>query len=441
MSQGTATLPPAAHGAQVMVKPVGPLCNLDCDYCYYLDKRELYPRQEDFRMTPDCLERFVREYIAMQPGPRVSFAWQGGEPLLMGLDFFRRVVELQKRYLPRGWECANSLQTNGTLLGEDWCAFLKEHEFLIGISIDGPAALHDAYRKDRRGRGTHAAVMRGLALLQRFGVETNALCTVHRANASRPVEVYRFLRENGLDFLQFIPIVEQLGGGRVSPRSVAPKAFGRFLCAIFDEWWASDVGRVYVQIFEESLRMFMGQPSSLCVFRSTCGDALVMEHNGDVFSCDHFVTPEHRLGNISEVSLRELCALPRQRAFGEDKAAGLPGMCRACDVGGLCHGECPRNRFAVTPAGESGLNYLCEGYRRFFRHVRPHMEHMAALLTTGVPVMPRPPGGKGGATHASTARPAPVGRNDPCPCGSGDKYKRCCLLRTGGSSPGGGAGG
>lgn len=414
------TLPRAFN---VMVKPRGPVCNLRCDYCYYVAKEGLYPGSS-FRMTDRLLEEFTRQYIAAQSVPEVTFGWQGGEPTLAGLEFFRRAVELQHRYARPGMRILNALQTNGTLLDDEWCRFLREHGFLVGLSLDGPRELHDAFRHDGAGRPTFDRVMRGLRLLQEHGVEYNILATVHAANAGHPLEVYRFLRdEAGARFIQFIPIVERQADG-VSPRSVGSRAYGEFLIAIFDEWVRRDVGTVFVQMFDVCLAAWLGAPPGLCVHEETCGAALVMEHNGDLYACDHFVDPAHRLGNILETPLADLVASEAQRCFGLAKRDALPRRCRECPVGFVCHGGCPKDRLLHTPQGEPGLNYLCEGYRAFFSHIGTPMREMAAEVRAGRPaanVMLR-------LQQEASARErsfATVGRNDPCPCGSGLKYKHC----------------
>ncbi len=405
-----------------MVKPIGPVCNLNCAYCYYLRKDGLQPPGHDFRMTEHVVERLIRAHIAASPGPHVDFAWQGGEPTLMGIDFFAHVVALQQRHLPPGWTCANALQTNGTLLDPQWCAFLKKHGFLVGLSMDGPAALHDRYRVDKRGRPTQAAVVRGLRLLQQHGVEHNVLCVVHAGNASHPLDVYRYLRGLGVTWLQFIPLVEPVGADGVSPRSVAPEAFGAFLAEVFDEWVRHDVGRVFVQLFEECAAVWSGLPASLCTLQETCGRALVVEHNGDVYACDHFVLPAYRRGNVLDASLETLADAPEQLRFGEAKRTRLPQACRECDVRFICQGGCPKDRFAHSADGEPGLNYLCAGYRHFFHHVDPALRRIVALIRDGgepsriMAQLRR----EGGQAHV-------VGRNDPCPCGSGRKYKHCCM--------------
>ncbi|MFN2272155.1 MAG: anaerobic sulfatase maturase [Anaerolineae bacterium] len=406
-------VPPAFH---VMLKPRGPVCNLGCAYCYYLSKDGLYPGS-DFCMSDEVLESFTRQYIAAQRVPEVTFGWQGGEPLLMGLDFFRRAVALQDKHRKPGMRVVNALQTNGTLLDDAWCRFFREHDFLVGLSLDGPREAHDAYRADKGGRPTFDRVMAGLALLREHGVEFNILATVHAANADRPIEVYRFLRDEvDARFIQFIPIVQREGGG-VSARSVVAEQFGRFLIAVFDEWVRRDVGRVFVQIFDVALAAWVGAPPGLCVFDETCGNALVLEHNGDLYACDHFVDPHYRLGNILQTPLVDLVGSERQRRFGLDKRDALPETCRVCEVRFVCNGGCPKNRL-------QGLNYLCEGYKAFFQHVDGPMRFMAAELEAR-----RPPAN---IMHHLAQREAELerrfaqaNRNDPCPCGSGLKFKHC----------------
>jgi len=437
--------PPAFH---VMTKPIGPICNLACRYCFYLEKESLYPGTTRWRMTDEVLEAYVRQYIEAQDVPEVSFAWQGGEPTLMGLDFFRRVVELQKKYA-NGKRISNALQTNGTLLDDEWCHFFRDNGFLIGLSIDGPRHCHDAWRVDRKGRPTFDAVRAGMELLKRHNVAFNALCVVNRYNSQYPLEVYRFLRDEGSGFMQFIPLVERVGGGgsgalaeppvlaerggrppaefstEVTPWSVEPQALGEFLCAIFDEWVKRDVGRTFVQIFDVQLGVWLGMPASLCVFSRYCGDAMALEHNGDLYACDHYVYPQYRLGNIMERPLREMVDSPQQRAFGRSKWDTLPDYCRSCDVLSGCHGECPKHRFLKTPDGQYGLNYLCAAYKRFLHHIDPAMTIMARLLRAGRPAADiMKTGFRGGSGGPSPARRP--GRNDPCPCGSGRKYKKCC---------------
>ena len=431
----------------IMTKPIGPVCNLDCKYCFYLEKEALYPRPATesahplarWAMQPAVLESYIRQYIEAQDAPVISFAWQGGEPTLLGVDYFRNIVRLQQRYA-NGKQIANAFQTNGVLLNDEWAQFFHEHQFLIGISIDGPRALHDAYRVDKGGQPTFDHVLRGIETLKRHGVEFNTLTTVHRANADAPLEIYRFLKECGSGFMQFIPIVERVarrttadglqliapdfaGDAIVAPWSVDARQFGRFLCAIFDEWVRNDVGRTYVQLFDVCLEIWMGMEPSLCVFRRTCGSALAIEHSGDLYSCDHFVYPEHRLGNIMQAPLASFVASSQQHAFGHAKDSALPRYCRQCDVRFACNGECPKHRFLSTPDGEPGLNYLCAGYKLFFHHIDPAMRFMAAELAAQ-----RPPANvmrwvAAQDAHSAMAHARP---NDPCPCGSGKKFKRCC---------------
>ncbi len=428
----------------VMTKPIGPICNLDCKYCFYLEKEKLYPGTAGagFRMTDETLERYIQQYIEGQSGPEISFAWQGGEPTMMGVAFFRRVVELQTQYCPPGRRITNALQTNGTLLDDEWCHFLAEHKFLVGLSIDGPREMHDHYRVDKGGRPTFDKVMRGLELLKKHGVEFNTLTVVNRVNSQHPLEVYRFLREIGSGFMQFIPLVERAGDEdflagppdleRAEPRSpvtgwsVESRTYGEFLSVMFDEWVRRDVGTVFVQMFEVQLAIWMGMPSSLCVFAETCGNAVAMEHNGDLYSCDHFVYPEHKLGNIADVSLAEMLASPRQRKFGTDKQEALPRYCRECEVRFACNGECPKHRFIRTPDGEPGLNYLCAGYKHFFNYIDPYMRTLAQLVQSRRPaqeIMPMI------ARRDEELAWKNVSRNSPCPCGSGKKYKVCCARK------------
>jgi uncharacterized protein len=408
----------------VMVKPAGPACNLACDYCFYLEKSSLYPKSQTFRMDEATLEEYIRQYFQCQPGPVVPFAWQGGEPTLMGLEFFQKVVELQKHYLPPGWRVENALQTNGTLLTEEWCRFLRDNRFLVGISLDGPPELHDVYRHTRQGEPTSSAVLRGLHLLQDNGVEYNVLCVVNDVNAQYPLKVYGFFREQGVQHIQFIPLVEHLGDGKVTTRSVVALDYGRFLIAVFNEWATYDLGQVFIQLFEECVSVWAGYGAHLCVLAETCGRGLILEHNGDVYACDHFVSPEYRLGNLSERPLVELVESTQQRDFGENKRDGLPGFCRRCAVRFICNGGCPKDRFLLTPQGQGGLNYLCAGYKQFFTYVGPFMEELAALVHRQQP----PTIMREAAASQVEALWQHVGRNEPCPCGSGKKYKKCCQM-------------
>ena len=393
-----------------MTKPIGPICNLDCKYCFYLEKAGLYEAERKVRpsweMPADILEAYVRQYIEQQDIPEISFAWQGGEPTLLGVRFFRTVVQLQRKYAG-GKRIVNALQTNGTLLDEEWGTFLAENKFLVGLSIDGPEALHDLYRVDKQGRPTFAQVMRGLDVLRKCGVEYNTLTVVNRENSLHPLEVYRFLKQIGSTFLQFIPLVERASDGplasgdgllqialapppkleesrsAVTKWSVGSDDYGRFLSTIFDEWVCRDVGQTYVQAFDVALGLWAGLGAGLCVFAPACGTALAMEHNGDVYACDHYVYPEYLRGNIRDKSLKEMVASPEQVKFGQDKADTLPAYCRRCDVRFACNGECPKHRFIRTPDGEEGLNYLCPAYKMFFNHIDPYMKMMGQLLENG----------------------------------------------------------
>ena len=367
---------------QVMVKPRGAICNLDCHYCFYLKKEKLYP-QGSFRMSDEVLDSYTRQMIFGQQVPEVNFAWQGGEPTLMGLDFFRKAVELQNRYKKPGMRIFNAFQTNATLLDDDWCQFFHENHFLIGVSLDGPSELHDAYRKDKGGRPTFKRVMAGIELLKKHAVEFNILTCINAINADHPLEVYRFLRDDvGAQFIQFIPIVERQDRGEspVSERSVSGIKYGKFLIQVFDEWVKRDVGKIYVQLFDVTLAAFMGLQPGLCVNQETCGEALALEHNGDVYSCDHFVDGAYRLGNLMETPLVDLVSSSQQLAFGEDKRKSLPGACRKCPVLFVCNGGCPKDRLLKTSDGEPGLNYLCDGFKAFFTYVDRPMREMARLL-------------------------------------------------------------
>jgi len=369
-----------------MAKPSGAMCNLDCGYCYFLSKERLYPGSR-FRMPDETLEAYVRQLTHSAHGNVVTFAWQGGEPTLLGIDFYRRAFALQRRHAPRSLRVVNAFQTNGVTLDDAWCALFREHDVLVGLSVDGPRALHDAYRVDKRGAGTFDRVMRGYERLVRHGVEVNLLATVHAANQDHPLQVYRFFRDElAARFLQFIPIVERAApsgfqeGTALTERSLDGGAYGRFMNAIFDEWLAHDIGSVYVQLFDVTLAKYLGQPG-LCVFEETCGAALALEHNGDVYSCDHFVEPAHHLGNLHERPLADMVGSTRQAAFGAAKRDTLPRQCRECDVRWLCNGGCPKDRVATTDDGEPGLNHLCEGYDAFFTHSAPMMRAMAASIS------------------------------------------------------------
>lgn len=389
------TQPRAFH---VMTKPIGPRCNIDCSYCYYLEKEKLYPSEKKFRMPDAVLETYVRGLIEaeVKAGVRdVLFAWQGGEPTMLGLPYFERIVALQKQHAPAGITVSNSLQTNGMLVDDAWAGFFAREGFLIGISIDGPREVHDRYRRDRAGRATFAAVMTGLEALQRAGVDYNILTTVHRANAGKGKEIYKVLRTLGTQHLQFIPIVERrapsgdLAGApqvdddpanHVTDWSVQPRAYGKFLCDVFDVWQRHDIGRIFVQFFENQVGLWMGHPASLCVFAETCGNALALEHNGDLYACDHYVYPEYRLGNIMERDLGAMAWSEQARQFGEAKRDTLTAQCRSCSYRFACNGGCPKHRILRSKDGEPGHNYFCESYTMFFRHAGPTLRQMAAGL-------------------------------------------------------------
>ena len=371
----------------VLCKPSGPECNLGCVYCFYLPKAKLYPTTHRFRMSPETLEVFIRDYLGQQPAtaPEINFAWQGGEPTLMGLDFFRRALALQKKYVRPHQQITNSLQTNGVLIDAQWAQFLHEHDFLVGISIDGPQPLHDTYRKSRGGRGTHAQVMRGLAHLQRLEVRVNVLTVVNDLNVREPARIYNFLKSAGVEYMQFIPLVEHLGAGRVSARSVPPQMFGAFLSRVFDLWRRRDIGRIFVQYFDMLVALAMGLPPSLCVHARTCGRNVALEHNGDLYACDHFVFPETKRGSIHDMSLVAMIDGPAQRRFGLDKEVTRSRLCQDCAWHDLCQGGCPAHRIIDLGDGEASHNYLCQGYRMFFAHAMPYARSMAACLERRMP--------------------------------------------------------
>ena len=386
------TAAPFAHPMYIMVKPVGSACNLRCDYCYYLEKQHLYANEGRQMLSDELLERFIREYIESQTTPEVLFTWHGGEPLVRPLAFYEKVVRLQQRYA-RGRRIANSLQTNGTLINDDWARFFHDQGWLIGVSLDGPEAYHDAFRRTRGGGPSFRNVIRGIDILNRHAVEWNALAVANRINGDHPLSFYRFFKNIGCRYIQVTPVVERLAHhddgrqlaslvdeGQLAPFSIRPKQWGNFLCTIFDEWVRHDVSMFFINIFDATLANWVGVAPGLCTMAKHCGHAGVMEHNGDVYSCDHFVFPEYKLGNIHEQSLVEMMYSERQRRFGRAKADSLPTQCRECQWLNACHGECPRNRFIHTANGEPGLNYLCEGYRQYFSHVAPYMDVMKRLL-------------------------------------------------------------
>lgn len=389
------TISPFARPLYVMLKPVGAACNLACNYCYYLEKSNLYKHQPKRQMSEELLERFVKDYIEAQTMNEVVFTWHGGEPTLRPLSFYQKAVELQKKYAG-GRIIHNSLQTNGTLLTDEWCRFLKANNWLVGISIDGPEELHDRYRRDSQGKPSWKRVMEGIRLLQHYGVEWNAMAVVNRYNAAHPQAFYRFFKSIGCQYIQFTPIVERnvqhadsrhlasindADDAPVTDFSVTPEQWGNFLCGLFDEWVKQDIGKVFVQIFDSMLANWVGVAPGTCIYAKECGHAGVMEFNGDVYSCDHFVFPQYKLGNINEHTLIEMLYGEKQRRFSQLKYNKLPRQCKECRWAFACHGECPKNRFVNDRYGNPGLNYLCAGYRRFFEHIAPTMDEMKKAFT------------------------------------------------------------
>ncbi len=385
---------PFAKPLYVMLKPAGAHCNLACKYCYYLEKNKLYPTAQRHLMSDEMLEQFTREYIEAQTMNQVLFTWHGGEPLLRSIDFYRKALSLQQKYAG-GRRIDNVIQTNGTLLTDEWCEFFAQNHWLVGISIDGPQPDHDHYRLTAAGKPSWKKVMQGIKLLKKHGVEWNALAVVNDFNADYPLDFYHFFKENGCQFLQFTPIVERLTrheDGRtlasladkdeisLSEASVAPEQWGYFLCAIFDEWVRKDVGKIFVEIFDCTLANWMGISPGICAYSKECGHAGVMEHNGDVYSCDHFVFPEYKLGNIRDHSLIDMLYGEQQQEFSRLKHSSLPRQCKECDMEFACHGECPKNRFMKDKYGDSGLNYLCPGYYHYYQHVAPYMDYMKQEL-------------------------------------------------------------
>ena len=390
---------PFAKPLYVMLKPAGAHCNLACKYCYYLEKNKLYPTAQRHLMSDEMLEQFTREYIEAQTMNQVLFTWHGGEPLLRSIDFYRKALSLQQKYAG-GRRIDNVIQTNGTLLTDEWCEFFAQNHWLVGISIDGPQPYHDHYRLTAAGKPSWKKVMQGIKLLKKHGVEWNAMAVVNADNANHPLEFYRFFKENGCQFLQFTPIVERLTrheDGRtlasladkdeisLSEASVAPEQWGYFLCAIFDEWVRKDVGKIFVEIFDCTLANWMGISPGICAYSKECGHAGVMEHNGDVYSCDHFVFPEYKLGNIRDHSLIDMLYGEQQQEFSRLKHSSLPRQCKECDMEFACHGECPKNRFMKDKYGDSGLNYLCPGYYHYYQHVAPYMDYMKQELMSQRP--------------------------------------------------------
>lgn len=384
---------PFSRPLYIMLKPAGSLCNARCRYCYYLEKSKLYDEAQKKVMTDTTLERFIKEYIEVQTTPEVLFTWHGGEALMRPISFYKRALELQRRYAC-GHRIDNSIQTNGILLNDDWCQFFKENNFLVGVSIDGPQEFHDEYRRTAMGGPTFQKVIQGIRLLNKHSVEWNALAVANDFNADHPLEFYHFFKQIGCRYIQFTPIVERLTsredkltlapgmqeGGKLTDFSITPEQWGNFLCTIFDEWVHNDVGEYYIQLFDATLANWVGMSPGICTLSKECGHAGVMEFNGDVYSCDHFVYPEHRLGNISTHTINEMMYGEKQRNFARMKHQMLPRQCRECKFEFTCHGECPKNRFLRDCYGETGLNYLCAGYQRFFEHAAPYMDFMKKEL-------------------------------------------------------------
>jgi anaerobic sulfatase maturase len=392
------TFAPFAKPLYVMLKPVGSACNLACQYCYYLEKELLYPNNKRSWMSEETLETFIQQYFLAQTQPYVSFTWHGGEPLLRPISFYKKALKLQQKY-GKGFYIENSLQTNGTLLTDEWCRFFKENNFLIGLSIDGPATVHDAYRQTLSGKGSFQKVLNGIRLLNKHGVEWNAMAVVNAQNVKDAATFYNFFKSINCHFIQFTPIVERLvphADGRclasvneqtqtMSPLSVTPEEWGAFLCNLFDLWIKEDVGTYYIQMFDATLANWVGQTPGLCTLSKSCGHASAMEHNGDVFACDHFVFPEYKRGNIHTQTITEMMYSPEQLQFGKNKWQSLPRQCKECSFLFACYGECPKNRFAIDAYGNKGLNYLCKGYKRFFAHVAPYMQFMKEQLEKELP--------------------------------------------------------
>ncbi|MDX9774106.1 MAG: anaerobic sulfatase maturase [Bacteroidales bacterium] len=376
-------MPTVTREFQIFVKPAGGRCNLRCSYCYYLEKRGVVGSLAGVRMSDETLENYIRQHLEAATDPEIFFSWHGGEPLIAGIDFFRKAVAIQRRYMPAGSTVINGIQTNATLITEEWADFFRENGFYVGISLDGPEEYHNLNRRSPDGKGSFADVMRGLEIIRKHRVPHELLCVISNDNVHAPLEVYRFLKDMGASFITFLPLVvrEDGGVGEVSIKSVRPRDYGQFLMMVFDEWMERDIGRVKVQIFEEALRTAFSQEHTLCIFKPVCGAVPVVEMNGDFYSCDHYVMPEHLIGNIMQTSVTSLLDHPRQKAFGEAKRATLPRYCLDCEVLDMCNGECPKNRFITTPDGEPGLNYLCEGYRQFFNHCRPFIDEVARLWT------------------------------------------------------------
>ncbi len=420
----------------VMAKPSGSVCNIDCDYCFYLEKEKLYPdRQKNWRMNDETLAIYIQNYINAQNGDHVQFSWQGGEPTLLGIEFYKKAVQLCNQY-GAGKTITHAFQTNGILINDDWCHFFKENSFLIGVSIDGPQEFHDAYRTSTSGKGTHAKVVSAIELLKKHGVEFNTLTVVNDINVKHPLKVYHYLKSIGSSFIQFIPLVEREMSdknsndtwlvnpaeekGKVTRWSVKPEEYGTFLNQIFDNWIRKDIGKIFVQQFDVTLATWTGQLSPICVFSPRCGHAFALEANGDLFQCDHYVYPEYKLGNIHSKSIQEMNNSKEAIEFGINKSRQLNEKCQSCRYRFACHGGCPKHRFVAGPSGKIDHNYLCDGYYSFFEHSQNAMSIMTKLINNGqspAQVME---------FYNQQQEKKKVNRNDYCPCGSGRKYKRCC---------------
>jgi uncharacterized protein len=395
------------QGIHALAKPMGAICNLKCDYCFYLEKENLFPAKENFRMSDEVLQRYIQSYVLSQPTPEVEFVWHGGEPTLLGIEFFRKAVQYQEPYRKLK-TIRNSLQTNGTLLTDEWCEFFKQNGFFVGLSLDGSREIHDRYRMNRGGQPTFDAVMKGLRLLHKHEVEYNILACVAKETAYRPLDVYRFFKEQGIEFIQFTPVIERMPDKKaqdhklwlampaaldhaepntqVTPWTVDPEAYGDFLIAVYEEWVRKDVGNTFVMNFEWALNAWIGNPSPVCIFARQCGRAVAVEHNGDVYACDHYVYPEYRLGNLLAGELGQMVDQSVASGFGPHKEKTLPQWCRECEVLKACWGGCPKHRFMMSPQDEPGLHYLCAGYKKFFMHIRKYLRAMTTLLENGIPV-------------------------------------------------------
>jgi uncharacterized protein len=391
-------------------------------YCYYLEKSSLFTDQAGLTMSDEVLEEYIKQHIKASIDPIITFSWHGGEPTLLGIDYFKKIVAIQNNLTPAGQTIANAIQTNGTLLDEAWCHFLSENNFVVGLSLDGPRLVHDQFRIQKNGKSTFDKTIRTYRLLQRANVYCDLLCVINGCNVKQPLEVYRFFKDVGAPFITFFPLVESPSGSNKNTPSLSITAedFGNFLCEIFDEWKEKDIDTIKINIFEETLRLSFNQEQALCVFRKTCGDIPVVEHNGNVYSCDHYVSDDYLLGNIQDQNLIDLLESHQQKTFGRNKWALLPDYCLKCEVLQMCHGGCPKNRILNTPDGKPGLNYLCAGYKQFFKHFQPFLKELSSLWqlqSTGEETVEAP---------KVPLVSVKVGRNDPCPCGSGKKFKKCC---------------